>query len=267
MAVGQIDSLGAALELAVQSLRAFGHSDTVVVPSDSPTSGYVRAATAIACVRFDAVTVDRAALQALVRARGGQNGLALYYFTGVGFATSAVELARRVGMALFKYQLDGSITAENEAADVALARTDASSGELIWSTYSAGKVVPTTPPTPPPVSPPPSGWFRRSMRWLGRMFRTVGWEAFRSDEPNRPADLMTGGQLAGAGVGVGAFGLLGVIVMLSELSIGVPTALGGAAMYAVFLGFGVWAVILGRRRKAIEAAARNPGLSNPTDLR
>jgi hypothetical protein len=79
-------------------------------------------------------------LQRLVGARGRKHHLALYFFSGAGYARPAREYADGMDIALFKYALDGCMSAVNSAAQAVM--------------RSAAHATPTlTAPTSPPVDP------------------------------------------------------------------------------------------------------------------
>jgi hypothetical protein len=63
-----------------------------------------------------AVLVGRPELQRVVGARGLASETLLLFFTGSDYASTAVAYADEMGIALFHYALDGSMTAVNAAA-------------------------------------------------------------------------------------------------------------------------------------------------------
>lgn len=273
MSIGQINSIEQAALWAAQCLRRFGHPDAVPLLGTAGYSADVQSSSAFGRIYFDAFPVDLAMVESLVADAGVEYHRTLYCFSRSGYAAPSVRYADQLGVALFTYGPQGGINAETAAAQLALDRSysTGTAGGSGWLPYESPVAPAVTAPLPPvPVIPAQrGGWFRRSMRWLGRLFRSVAWESFRSDEPHRPADLMTGGQLTGAGVGVSVFGIVGVISMLSELGgpRGVAYALSGAATYGLVVLFGIWAAFLGRRRKKKDSVARDPDIFNPTDLR
>lgn len=112
----QIDSWHAAELNAARWMRMWGWYDAAVTPTGADGGIDVRSSGALAQVKWEAKQVGRAALQKLVGAAALEHELALLFFSGAGYSREALTYANAVGMALFKYGLDGSTEAMNDAA-------------------------------------------------------------------------------------------------------------------------------------------------------
>jgi len=115
-APAQIDSWQAAEKNAAVWMRYWGHRDAKVTQGGPDGGIDVRSSRALAQVKFEAAQVGAPAVQRLVGARGRQDHLALYFFSGAGYARPAIDYAEIMDVALFKYGLDGSMTAVNRTA-------------------------------------------------------------------------------------------------------------------------------------------------------
>lgn len=103
-------------ENAADWMRAWGYPNVSLTAAGADRGVDIRADGAIAQVKFEAAQVGRPALQRLVGARGTDYELVMLFFTGAGYATPAVRYADEIGIALYQYALDGTMTAANERA-------------------------------------------------------------------------------------------------------------------------------------------------------
>lgn len=111
----QIDSWQAAEDNAVVWMRHWGFNDAHKTPPGADHGIDVRSSRAIAQVKFEASQVGRQTMQQLVGARGrGQQQL--FFFSGAGYARTALEYADMMAIALFKYDLLGRAAPVNRAA-------------------------------------------------------------------------------------------------------------------------------------------------------
>ena len=72
---------------------------------------------AVAQVKFEAKPTGRDRLQALFGAGHGVGATAWLFFNSAGYTVHAVDWADEVGMALFRFTLDGDIQPENQSAE------------------------------------------------------------------------------------------------------------------------------------------------------
>lgn len=112
----QIDSWRAAEENAASWMRYWGYVDAVTTGPGSDAGIDVRAAKAIAQVKWEASQAGRPTLQRLVGARGADHDVELLFFSGAGFARPAVAYGDTMNIALFKYELNGKVSPVNQAA-------------------------------------------------------------------------------------------------------------------------------------------------------
>jgi hypothetical protein len=112
----QIDSWLVAEENAAQWMRYWGHIDAACTSGGSDGGVDVRSSTSLAQVKFEAVQVGSPAVQRLVGARGRQHHLALFFFSGAGYARPAIDYGDGMDVALFKYDLIGHQMAVNQTA-------------------------------------------------------------------------------------------------------------------------------------------------------
>ncbi|MGW4347878.1 restriction endonuclease [Streptomyces sp. NPDC004690] len=135
----QIQSWQEAEHNAAAWMRHWGYEDAQARPGGSDGGVDVRSRRALGQVKYQAAAVGRPELQRLFGARGRAMDKDLLFFTGSGYAATAVEYAAENGIALFVYGLDGSMTAVN-----ALARRIAA---------VAAPPPPATPAPPHPAAP------------------------------------------------------------------------------------------------------------------
>ncbi|MFG3131898.1 restriction endonuclease [Streptomyces tendae] len=112
----QISSWQQAELNAARWMRHWGYSDATSRPG-GPDSGIdVRATGALGQVKYQAAQVGRPELQRFVGARPYGSNAQLIFFTGSGYASTAVAYAQEWNIALFRYALDGAMTPVNDAA-------------------------------------------------------------------------------------------------------------------------------------------------------
>ncbi|MFI7489908.1 restriction endonuclease [Micromonospora echinaurantiaca] len=97
-------------------MRYWGYRDAVAQPGGADGGVDVRAGRALAQVKYQAAQVGRPELQRLFGARGRAADKQLIFFTGSGYAGTAVAYADEHDIALFVYELDGRMTAVNATA-------------------------------------------------------------------------------------------------------------------------------------------------------
>ncbi|ASR54191.1 restriction endonuclease [Cellulomonas sp. PSBB021] len=139
-------------EFAAHTLRAFGHTDAARTPTGPDGGIDVRASRALAQVKFRASQTGRPDLQRLVGAAAHQRHAELFFFSGAGFSTKAVEYADQVGVALFTFDLAGTLTPVNDAAT-----------RLAHRTTEERHADPRLPPRPKGADGPSwarLGWYR-----------------------------------------------------------------------------------------------------------
>jgi hypothetical protein len=112
----QIRTWQDAEHLAAAWLQSWGYTDARVTGGGADGGVDVRAAHAVAQVKFQAAQVGRPALQRLVGA-AGRSGRQLVFFTGTGYSQQAIAYANEYCIALYAYSLDGAVTAVNSIAD------------------------------------------------------------------------------------------------------------------------------------------------------
>lgn len=96
-------------------MRQWGFHDAHAAPGGPDGGIDVRASGALGQVKFRAAQVGRPDLQRLVGARGSSNAR-LFFFTGTSYSSRAIEFADEMGIALFTYALDGTMTPVNGTA-------------------------------------------------------------------------------------------------------------------------------------------------------
>lgn len=81
-------------------------------------------------------------------ARGIQHTKTLLFFTGSGYASTAVTFANEVGIALFKYDLTGQVFPINRAAEAMYRAVDPTGGPALQATGEPDPTVGSRPPSP-----------------------------------------------------------------------------------------------------------------------
>lgn len=118
----QVDSWQTAEANAAAWMRHWGYSDARVTPPGRDGGIDIRARSALAQVKFEAVQVGTPAVQRLVGARGRDHDKDLLFFSGAGFAKPAVEYADDMDVALFHYDLRGGMAPKSRSAERILDR-------------------------------------------------------------------------------------------------------------------------------------------------
>jgi hypothetical protein len=97
-------------------MRAWGFWDAIATPPGTDTGIDIRASGAIGHVMFQATMIDRKALHTLVGATADSSEDQLFFFTGTYYSREALAYADQHRIALFTYDLDGSMTPQNSIA-------------------------------------------------------------------------------------------------------------------------------------------------------
>ena len=106
---------------AAKWMQYWGWPDAKVTDAGPDAGIDVRAHSAIAQVKYEARQVGRPVLHQLVGARPrGRDDVALLFFTGAGYSRTALDYANERDIALFHYNLDGTMQAVNGAAESVL---------------------------------------------------------------------------------------------------------------------------------------------------
>jgi hypothetical protein len=106
-------------------MRHWGYAEARCTAGGADGGIDIRSATALAQVKFEAAQVGAPTIQRLVGARGRDHHLELLFFSGAGYAAPAVEYANLMDVALFKYDLTGSMAALNAIAQRIVSRAAA----------------------------------------------------------------------------------------------------------------------------------------------
>ena len=101
---------------AVRWMRAWGINDAALTGAGSDAGSDIASRTALAQVKREATPTGRPALQQLVGARGHDQHKRLLFFSATGFTTPAVAYAEQMAIALFQYDLDGTMRPLTSAA-------------------------------------------------------------------------------------------------------------------------------------------------------
>ncbi|WP_280448951.1 restriction endonuclease [Nocardia brasiliensis] len=102
--------------LAARIMTELGYEDVHLTPAVSDGGVDVQSRTGVAHVKLHMKTTGRPDLQRLCGARALRVEQDMLFFCFMGYTTKAIEYADHVGMALFRYQLDGSYFAVNDVA-------------------------------------------------------------------------------------------------------------------------------------------------------
>ncbi|VXC11465.1 hypothetical protein NOCARDAX2BIS_430024 [Nocardioides sp. AX2bis] len=110
-------------ELAAEWVRAMGYPDAVTtargadggIDIHTPSSRKVAGQ-----VKFEAVKTGRQVLQQLYGAGQATGATTFVFFSSAGYTRAASEWANAVGIALFRFQIDGSVRPENGLAELLL---------------------------------------------------------------------------------------------------------------------------------------------------
>lgn len=113
-----IDRWEKAEENAAAWMRYWGFTDARVTPPGSDRGIDVRAGGALAQVKWAGKSMGSDAVQRLFGAGGPNSDKMLLFFTGPGhgFSQRAIDDAERLGVALFRYDIHGSVRAVNASA-------------------------------------------------------------------------------------------------------------------------------------------------------
>jgi hypothetical protein len=161
----QIDTWMAAEENAAAWMRDWGYPDARVTPPGRDGGVDVRSREALAQVKFEAAQVGAPALQRLVGARAREHHKELFFFSGAGFASTAVEYADTMDIALFQYDLLGRMTAKNRCAANVITRARQTK-EAVRARQTGNRVGPRVPRTEPLAN-------RGCMRWWSGLLATL----------------------------------------------------------------------------------------------
>lgn len=112
----EISSPRDAERLAARIMTDLGYEAVNLTPPGSDGGIDVRSPTGVAQVKLHMKPTGRPDLQRLYGARGSHVEQEMLFFCFMGYSAKAIEYANQVGMALFRYRLDGSYDAVNPAA-------------------------------------------------------------------------------------------------------------------------------------------------------
>ncbi|WP_299577498.1 restriction endonuclease [uncultured Williamsia sp.] len=101
---------------AAARMRDLGFTDARTTPPGADNGIDVVSRSALAQVKWRGAQVPRSDIQRLFGARGTRTRLALLFFSASGYSKAAVECANDLGVMLFEYDPDGSITPRGHAA-------------------------------------------------------------------------------------------------------------------------------------------------------
>lgn len=141
----QIDSWQAAEKNAVRWMRFWGHTDARTTKSGPDGGIDIRSATAVAQVKYEAHHVGTPALRQLVGAGALEPGKKLMFFTGSGYSGPAIAYADATSIALFKYELDGTMSPLNKVAETVSFRGPNPDGTVKPPSRSGQKTVEESP--------------------------------------------------------------------------------------------------------------------------
>ena len=113
----QISDWQIAEENAARWMRFWGYPDAHVTGGGADGGVDVISGSAIAQVKFRASVVGGPDLQRLAGAGHSHRGKALFFFTGSGYSSQALQVAGIADIALFTYRLDGSVSPVNNFAE------------------------------------------------------------------------------------------------------------------------------------------------------
>lgn len=150
-----------------------GIADATVTQATGDGGIDVTSRTALAQVKRESKPTGRPALQNLYGARGPRDSRTLLFFSAAGYSKQALDYAEQVGMALFTYDVDGQLEAENDAA-YALLEEGVDQDDDVWDAAYAGPGdvdAAPRPPLPPEGSAP--GNVQLFFMWILISFPTV----------------------------------------------------------------------------------------------
>jgi hypothetical protein len=158
---------------AARWMQYWGFTDATVTQGGTDGGIDVRATYALAQVKFLASSVGRPDLQRLIGAAAAEPGRQLIFFTGSDYSVKAVEFADAVGMALFTYGLDGSMTPINPTARTVMQRGGVPSQPVpAWQPSSTPAWNPAQTPGHTPTG---LGAATPAAPTLGDRFKAGGW--------------------------------------------------------------------------------------------
>ncbi|WP_457191194.1 restriction endonuclease [Nocardioides sp. P5_E3] len=156
-----IDRWEKAEENSAAWMRHWGYRDAQVTPPGSDRGIDVQAGAALAQVKWTGKPMGRDAVQKLFGARGQRHEKTLLFFTGPGhgYSQPALEDANRLGVALFRYDIQGAMTPVNGSARRIL--------------QGAAASVPSTAASRQPTHAPPAAGGVQSLVLVIAVFSTV----------------------------------------------------------------------------------------------
>jgi hypothetical protein len=185
----QIDSWQVAERNAAAWMQSWGFTDAVVTAGGADGGIDIASGRALAQVKFEARQVGAPAVQRLVGARGRDVDKALLFFSGVGYAQPAIAYADTMDVALFKYDLLGTMAPVNGVAERMMASRPEGDRvlELSEDQHPNGR-----------------GWFGRNWQWLaGPMFIYVAIDMLLNPEAGGSRADNVGPAIVGLVLGLG----------------------------------------------------------------
>ncbi|WP_205862439.1 restriction endonuclease [Planosporangium thailandense] len=154
-------------------MRYWGYRDAAAKPGGADGGVDIRAARALGQVKYQASHVGRPELQKLFGARGHASEKQLIFFTGSDYASTAVAYADEHGIALFRYELDGSMVAVNAPARLISAETPGTHATAVSGRQRIGAPQPRTIGSPKTGEPGLWGRHWRLLAGLGFLYLPI----------------------------------------------------------------------------------------------
>ncbi|WP_424579946.1 restriction endonuclease [Tsukamurella pulmonis] len=153
--------------------EVLGIADATVTQATGDGGIDVTSSAALAQVKRESKPTGRPALQNLFGARGPGEERLLLFFSAAGYSKQAYDYADQTEMALFTYEADGTLEAENDAAYALLAEA-ADQDDDVWDAAYAGRGDVDDAPRPPlPPEGRAPGNVQLFFMWILMSFPTV----------------------------------------------------------------------------------------------
>lgn len=166
-------------QMAAAAMRGMGYPDASETPVGPDGGVDVRAARAIAQVKFKGAQTGRPDLQRLVGARAREVFLDLFFFSASGYSAKAREYAAEMDIALFVFDSMGHLTPSSPAASRALVPS-----AVVPPARAAGLPAEAAPVEPSPLTL----WARRYWLEATTLFSAVSAPLLTIDCLANPAE-------------------------------------------------------------------------------